>query len=85
MFHLRSVKGYTRPNCSPSENIGQGIKVTLVSANTYSYRERWGERLLRKDGSRISKIALEDNPNVGDMWGVQERDGHCEVGTGQKR
>ena len=37
------------------------------------------------DGSWISKIALEYSPKVEEMWDVQERDGHCEVGTSQKR
>jgi hypothetical protein len=37
------------------------------------------------DGSRIPKMAFEYIPKVEDMWDVQERDEHCEVGTGQKR
>ena len=62
MVYLRSVKSYTRPDFSPSENIGQGLRVTLISANIYSYRKRWGEHLLRMAGSRISKISFEYNP-----------------------
>jgi hypothetical protein len=62
MVYLRSVKGCTRPDCFPSENTGQGLKVTPVTSNIYIYRKRRGEHLLKMDGSRIPKIAFEYYP-----------------------
>jgi len=87
MVYLRSVRVCTRSYCSPAENSKQGLKVTPISANIYiySYTKLKGGHLFRMYGSRISKIASEYNPKVEDMWDVQERDGYCEVGTGQKK
>jgi hypothetical protein len=67
MVYLRSVKGCTRRGCSPSKNIAQGLKDTLITANAKKYRKQLREYLLRMDGSRISKIAFEYNPKVEDM------------------
>jgi hypothetical protein len=53
MVYLRSVKGCTRPDCFPSENIGQGLNVTPITAYIYSYRKRRGEHLLKMDGRHV--------------------------------
>jgi hypothetical protein len=60
------------------------INVTPIIANTDSNRGRWGKHSLRMDRSRIPKVALNCISKVEEMWDVQEIDGHCKDGTGQR-
>jgi hypothetical protein len=53
---FKSVRDCKRLDCFRKENIRQTLNVTPLYKNTDSYRQRWGEHLLRKDESRIPEI-----------------------------
>jgi len=50
---LGSVAVCTRLDCCHNEDTRKEPNVTLITANTDSYRKRWGEHSLRMDGSRF--------------------------------
>jgi len=62
MVYLRSVKGCSRLDCIPDEDIRQELNITHIMANIDSYRKQWGKHLLRMDGSQILKIPFKYNP-----------------------
>ena len=62
MVYLRSVKGCSRLDCIPDEDIRQELNITHIMANIDSYRKQWGKHLLRMDGSQIPNIAFQYNP-----------------------
>jgi len=43
------------------------INVFHIITNIGSYSRRWGEYLLRKDGSRIENVDFEYNPKAEEM------------------
>jgi hypothetical protein len=58
MVYLRSFKGCTRLECFRNEDIRQDLNVAPLISNIGSCRKRWGEHLVRMDGSGIPKIAF---------------------------
>ena len=84
MVCLRSVAVCTTPDCSRSEDARQEPNVTLITANTDSYRKRWGEHSLRMEGSRFWRSPSNIIPKMEEMSDAQERDALCEVRRRQR-
>ena len=84
MVYLRSVAVCTTLDCFHNEDARQELNAALITANTDSYRKRWGEHSLRMDGSRFWRSSSNIIRKMEELSDAQERDALCEVRRGQR-
>jgi len=83
MIYLGSVKDFTWLNCFRNEDIRRQLSPIPIIANICGNRRGWEKHYEWMD-REFPRSPLGIIPMVEEMWDVQERDGHCEVRTGQR-
>ena len=84
MIYLGPVKDFTRLNCFRNEDIRRQLSAIPIIANICRIGEGGGREHYEWMDHEFPRSPLGIIRMVEEMWDVQERDGHCEVRTGQR-